>query len=248
MYRAMLLYSFFLKSLGKADKAKEYEKRAGTLKDYFNNEWSVCSDGGYVFGVDKKGKKYSKWTKNVLGIIGAETCFFMPLKELTEDGERNDRLLDEIHTRASDEKTCMPNIESYTYLPQVFFNYKQADRGWYWMKFIGDRKDKPHVKASQGNNGDYPEVSFTLISSAIQGILGFSSDAVSGKIYLSPNLPKDIPDIRVNDLLFGEYTVDITVDGEKITLVNKSEKTLKLITPFAKIDAKANSAVHINIE
>lgn len=214
-----------LESYAQLSGKKEYEDRAKALKNYFNNEWSTAPDGGYVFGIDKNGKKHYRWTKSVRGIIGAETCFIMPIKQLTEPGERNDRLLREIDERAKDPKTAMPNIESYTYLPDVFFPYYKAENAWYWMKYIGDRKDVRHVKASQGNNGDYPEISFTLISSAVCGLLGFSSDLPNGIVSTFPCLPDCIEDIAVSDLNIGGCTFDISVSDRR-TFKNRSEREI----------------------
>lgn len=228
MYRALDVYANLLKETGKYDEANGYFNRAASLKNYFNNEWSIVPESqDFAFAIDKNGKKYHKWLKTVKGIVGAETCFIMPIKLLTEPGERNELLLEEIDRRAKDKNTCMKNIESYAYLPQVFFPYNQPERAWYWMKYIGDRLDSTHVHASQGTNGDYPEISFTLISSALQGLLGLSANSVSGIVYTCPCLPREIPDITAENIKIGGFLLNITVVNKNtVCLTNCSEKAL----------------------
>lgn len=238
MYKALKYYGMFCNKIGDTEKFSEYTKRAEELKRYFNDEWSVSDSGAYVFGVDKKGKKYTEWTKSARGIIGGETMFIMPVKELPEAGGRTDKLLDYIDERVRNAKTCMPNIESYTYLPQVFFPYHRAENAWYWMKHIGDRVEEPHVKASQGKNGDYPEISFTLISAAVEGLLGFSADLPNGKVETYPCLPNEIPDIKVSDISVGYCNFDVSVTNNSAELTNKSDKSITWKCAFAGVFEK----------
>lgn len=235
LYQALRAYSRLTKSLGDRAKAAEFDRRAGDISAYFNDVWSVPPDGGgYVFGVNKRGGKYEQWTKTVRGIIGAETCFFMPMKLLTQPGERNDRLLDEIDRRASDPKTAMDNIESYTYLPQVFFPYHQAERAWRWMKYIGDRRFQPHVRKIQGLNEDYPELSFTMLSAAIEGLAGFSADVPAGKMTVCPCLPEEIQSLSIKALQAGDYMVDLHLAAPgQAALVNRSARPLCWKCAFA---------------
>lgn len=223
-YKALLRYGELLKSINKAEQAGCYTERADKLKHYFNDEWSVAPDGGYVFGIDKNGSKHYKWVKNSAGIIGAESCFIIPLKHLTDGGERNDNLLEYIHKKVDDESTAMPNIESYTYLPMVFFSYNQPERGWYWMRYIGDRINDDHVKTSQGKNGDYPEISFTVVSNVIQGLFGIDVNVPNGTISTLPCLPDEISDAAIDNLCFGKYNVDISyTDKRTAVLTNHSD-------------------------
>lgn len=228
LYKALQAYGGMCETLGNRTEAEKYFSRARELKDYFNNVWSLPPDeNGYVFGLDKNGKKYWRWEKTSRGIIGAETCFFMPMKQLTEPGERNNRLLDEIHRMAANPKTGADNIESYTYLPQVFFPYYQPERAWYWMKYIGDRRFLPHIHKSQGLNEDYPELSFTMISSAIEGLMGFSANVPRGQVSTCPCLPKEIEDISMNALQVGNYKMHISYSKTGVmTLENLSESPI----------------------
>ena len=235
LYQALRSYAGLMDMQGAPAKASAYAKRAQTLRDYFNDEWSIPPEGdGYVFGLDRKGKKYWRWCKSAKGITGAETCFFMPMKLLTKPGSRNDRLLDEIHRLAGDPDTSMENIESYTYLPQVFFPYHQAERAWSWMKYIGDRRFQPHVHQGQGLNEAYPELSFTMVACAVEGLAGFSANVQNGEVASCPCLPREVSELAIRSMRVGEYLIDLHVSAQAMAaLVNNSARPLHWRCAFA---------------
>lgn len=237
LYAALRAYGGLCAALGRDQRAEMYLRRAAELRTYFNEVWSIPPDEtgcGYVFGIGLNGKKYWKWEKSRRGITGAETCFFMPFKLLTEPGERNDRLLNYIDRMDSDSRTASENIESFTYLPQVFFPYRQAERAWKWMKYIGDRRSQPHVRVSQGLNEDYPELSFTMIDAIIEGLLGLHTDVQSGTISTCPCLPGEIPDLAVTGIRLGSLCVDVRLpDIRSAELNNRSEQSVTWKCMFA---------------
>lgn len=234
MYQAMLAYSGILAERGEPVRAAQQKRRAEKLKQYFNEDWSAAEgSGGYCYAIDNYGIKHTEWEKNGSVIHGSATCFFMPMKELTERGERNDRLLTYIQERELDDATRDDNIESLTYLPEVFFPYHQNERAWYWMKYIIDRKDLPHEHQSQGTNGDYPEISFTFISQTAEGLMGIRPQAESGCITTCPHLPKEIGIIELEGVVFGTDAVDIALTPDQARLSNRSERPLVWQCGFA---------------
>ncbi|MBR1810059.1 MAG: hypothetical protein IJ766_00205 [Clostridia bacterium] len=224
MYQATLAYANILKCRGRAAEADAQLKRAELLKEYFNHNWSVVAGSDmYAYAIDNKGKKYYEWRKNGAEIHGGASLLFIPMKRLSYPGERNDKLLDYIFEKELDERTREDNIESLTYLPEVFFPYEQNNRAWFWMKHIISQKDMPHERAAQGTNGDYPEISFTFISQVIAGIMGVSVDVKEGTISVSPHLPDEIRDIKLTGLQFGKQTVDIFINKNTVSICNKSK-------------------------
>lgn len=180
----------------------------------------------YAYAVDNKGKKHYKWYKKKSEIHGGASLLFIPMKQITYKGKRNNKLLDYIFEKEFDESTREDNIESLTYLPDVFFPYHQNDRAWFWMKHIISQKDLPHEHKSQGTNGDYPEISFTFISQVVEGLMGVCPDASSGEIITCPHFPKDIEDMKLRNLKFGAYSVDIYLEKNKMVLKNNSKKAI----------------------
>ena len=71
------------------------------------------------------------------------------------------------------------------------------------MKYIGGRLLLPHVHESQGRNEDYPELSFTMFSHAVEGLAGFSADLPAGRIVTCPCLPEEVPGLSIRGLRLG---------------------------------------------
>ncbi|MCM1115049.1 MAG: hypothetical protein NC397_06085 [Clostridium sp.] len=228
MYAALIAFSNILKLRGNDKEAKVQLDRAERLKEYFNKEWSVVSGtDAFAYAVDNLGNKHYEWYKNGTEIHGGASCIFMPMKAVTYSGERNDKLIDYIFEKEFDENTREDNIESLTYLPDLFFMYHQNNRAWYWMQYILSQKDIPHERKSQGLNGDYPEISFTIISQVVNGLLGVSVNAVQNEITTCPHFPADIHYVRVDNIKFGENDVNISLYENKAILKNNGTKAIQ---------------------
>lgn len=235
MYQAILAYSNVLRIRGDIEKSNYQLERAKKLRKYFNDEWSIINGSDmYAYAIDNKGVKHYNWYKDKFEIHGGASLVFIPLKQITYNCERNDKLLDYIHLMEFDESTREDNIESLTYLPEVFFPYHQNDRAWFWMKHIVSQKDLPHEHRSQGTNGDYPEISFTFVSQVIEGLLGVFVNANTGEITTCPHFPTDINDIKLSGLKFGKYCVDIEMKKYEAILKNNTAKSLLWHCEFIK--------------
>lgn len=188
---------------GDSKAAKEEMNRAKEIRKYFNEDWSTVNGSDmFCYAIDNKKKKHCKWSKRFGKLCGAETLEFIALKNLSYNDERNLKLLDYIFKMQTNKKTMSDNIESFTYLPDLYFANGQSERAWYFMKNIISQKDLPHEHKSQGTNGDYPEISFTFISQTIMGLMGISVDEKSGEIKTKPNLPSEIKYIELYDFEF----------------------------------------------
>lgn len=51
--------------------------------------------------------------------------------------------------------------------------------------------------------------------------MGISADAAAGEITIEPCLPQEIEDVKLYDLKFGEYSIDILVEKDKVILKKK---------------------------
>lgn len=247
MYQAILAYAKILERRGNTSQADTQLQRAERLKKYFNDEWSVIEGSNmYAYAIDSNGKKHYKWYKKGSEIHGGASLLFIPMKQITYPGSRNDKLLDYIFQMENDENSREDNIESLTYLPEVFFPYHQNDRAWYWMKHIILQKDFPHEHKSQGDNGDYPEISFTFVSQVVEGMMGVRPNAPDGALLTCPELPRDIEDIKLYDLKFGDYSVDIELEKDKAVLKNNGVKPLVWHCCFYKNNKKILHSVTVN--
>ncbi|TXD78284.1 hypothetical protein [Algoriphagus ratkowskyi] len=219
-YQAYLAYAAFLSERNLNKQANEQVERAVTLKKYFNTNWSIA-DGTdlYSCALTSSGEKYPLFNK--------ETSWFMPMKLLTEPGKRNDAYLDFISEQLGDgvgtanpKEGSPANIEAYTYLPDTYFPYGRVEEAWKWMQYIIDQKDKPHVVKQQGKNGDYPEVSFTLVSQVVEGLMGVEPDAANHMISTLPRMPNEIGHLDLDRLKIGDHTIAVYQSNRKTEITH----------------------------
>lgn len=220
-YQATLAYAAMLKARGESEEAEKWYQKAADLKKYFNEEWSKSDnmDSGYVCAWGPNGEKYSDFSK--------ETSWFMPMKLITEPGERNDEYIDFVVASLGNGigdpnvSTEPNNLEAYTYIPDMLFPYNRSDEAWKWMQYITSIKDEPHERPIQGTNGDYPEISFTFVSHTIEGMMGVEPDAGQNFIATVPRLPKDVPDVTAKHIDIGDSELELThVGNTASTLTN----------------------------
>ncbi len=225
-YRAMLAFAGLLRARGDEEAADEWERKAYDLRKYFNEEWSILPedrDGPYVSYLLTDGVTR-------VNDFGLETSWFMPLKGLPYPGERCERFLDHITEKLGHGigfPTAAVNIEAYTYLPEVYFRYDRVEDGWKWMKYLEDMRDVHHVGPSQGNNGYYPEVSFTMIAHIAESLMGIEQDAPRGAIATFSRLPSEVETLSLCEQEMIGCKISVKHTGRKMTeFENLSEETI----------------------
>lgn len=226
-YQAMLAYAGMLEAKGQVEESKVWFDKAEELKKYFNEEWSVIDPSNpndrYATILQKDGKK--------LNAFGKENSWFIPMKLLSEPGERNNQYLDFISESLGDgigtTADAPKNIEAYTYIPEAYFPYNRNEEAWKWMKYIMSVKDEAHERPTQGTNGDYPEISFTFVSHTVEGLMGIEVDAAKKSIVTAPHLSSEIDWVSLDNLKMGENELGVTHNGLTMTtLDNKSSEDL----------------------
>ncbi|USD33078.1 MULTISPECIES: hypothetical protein [Vibrio] len=226
-YQATVAYAAMLNARDEYSASREWQQKAQQLKNFFNQQWSIADPektlDNYVNIVQKDGLR--------LNDFGKENSWFMPMKLITEPGERNDRYLDFIAQSLGDGIGSTPdapnNIEAYSYIPETYFPYNRNEEAWKWMQYIMDMKDLPHERPTQGTNGDYPEISFTFIANTIEGLMGVKPNAADSHVITASHLTEDIDWLAVDYLPIGEHEVALRHDGtNKSTLTNNNHKPL----------------------
>ncbi|KFI09212.1 hypothetical protein F0223_18335 [Vibrio coralliilyticus] len=226
-YQATVAYAAMLNAREEYSESRQWQQKAQQLKDYFNQEWSIADPekplDNYVNIVQKDGLR--------LNDFGKENSWFMPMKLITEPGERNDRYLDFISQSLGDGIGSTPdapnNIEAYSYIPETYFPYNRNEEAWKWMQYIMDMKDLPHERPTQGTNGDYPEISFTFIANTIEGLMGVKPNAADSHLITASHLTADIDWLAVDYLPMGEHEVALRHEGtDHSTLTNNNNKPL----------------------
>lgn len=210
IYAARLAYAGFLEAAGEKQQASIEKEKAQKLYRYFNDEWSrMPGDSMHVSAIRQDGSKYNRFTK--------ETTFLMPIYGITEPGKRNDQLLEYIKKEIGDGlgspkagPKAMTNIESYTYLPELFFAYNLVEDAYKFVNYITDRLNETHELGSQGPNSEFPEVAFTMISNLVEGMMGVQANAPQRTICSVPRLPSDTKYATVSNLKVGKQLFELT--------------------------------------
>lgn len=205
-YQALLSYAELCKAKGEYEAYRIFKNRAEDLKEYFNQDWGVKGiQNGYIRGYGSDGKSYSDFAK--------EPSWFMPMKQITEVGERTNTFLEFIDQMVETSEGAPSNIEAYTYLPDTFFPFSYNEQAWKWMKYIINGLQDIHEVSSQGTNGDYPEVSYTLISQTVEGLMGISPNAPEHKVTTLSRLPKDISWLELDHVALGSNDLYMKHEG-----------------------------------
>ncbi len=206
-YEAFLAYSALAGLRGEKELADLYAKEAVTLKDYFNKEWGVKNTGIYNRGYNMAGKPVDGW--------GKENSWFMPMKGITDvNTNRHIQYLDFIEEKLENKEDLPDNIEAISYIPEMYFRHHQNERGFKWMKYIISQLDTEHTLSSlTGRNGDYPEVSFVLLSNVVEGLMGIVPDAGNNTVSTFSHLTTDISDLGISNLKIGRSYVGINHVG-----------------------------------
>jgi hypothetical protein len=190
-YQALLAYARLLAARGEKAEAAAYEKKAAQLRTFFNTQWGVKQGAGsYVRGYDVRGQ--------ILADFGRENSWFMPMKFITEPSPKTDAYLDFIAREVDSPKGRPSNLEAISYLPGVFFPYNRVEEGWKWLEYIMDQPNK-----------EYPEISYTLISHVVEGLMGLEPNAPENAFLTVPRLPHAVARAGVRNIPLGRHRIDV---------------------------------------
>ena len=141
---------------------------------------------------------------------------------------RTEQYLDFIDERLESKDDIPDNIEAISYIPEVFFLHHRNETAWKWMKHIISKIDQTHVQSKlTGNNGNYPEVSYVLISNIVENLIGIIPNVPENKIATLSHLPNEIIHLKVDNIPFGENFVSLEHEGlNSTTLTNHGNTTL----------------------
>ncbi|MFE9424869.1 RICIN domain-containing protein [Kitasatospora sp. NPDC006697] len=223
-YAACLAAAALATAKGDTAGATAYTNAAARLKSYYNSTWSVDPNNAntVVRAYDTSGRAYTDW--------GKENSWFMPLKGIMNSDSRQTAYLDYIDSQASG--AGMPdNLEALTYLPDVFFAHNMSATGWKWMQYVYGQINTEHSGGFL--NGDYPEVSYTLLSQTVQGLLGLQPDAAGHALATTAQLPTGVGYLQLSSIPVGASTVTLRHDGTtRSTLTNTAGATLSWTARF----------------
>ena len=200
-YQAFKSYAALAQIKNNKKIANEYFKRAKNLKKYFNTDWGIKANANlYNRGYSPQQIPISGW--------GKENSWFMPMKGITDANSlRHENYLQFIDEQLSTKEGLPVNIEAITYIPETFYKYGKSELGWKWFKYIISKINTEHAEKNlTGSNGDYPEVSYVLISNLVHDIMGIKPGIRNYAIQTLPQLPTNTKSLKLKDVkVAGKY-------------------------------------------
>jgi len=215
-YRALEAFAMMAKDRGYENLYTEYKLKAENLKSYFNTTWAVKPGvKNLVRGYNLEGKALTNW--------GKENSWFMLMKGIAAPCERTENYIDFVDKSASSKKGKPSNIEARSYLPETFFNNNRIELGWKWMVDIINNIDIQFPVSKTTGDGNYPEISFVLVSNVVEGLMGVEPCAPEQKLASISRLPEAIPDLMIKNLSIENSLFSLSHFGnEKSTLTYQS--------------------------
>ena len=211
-YRALLAFAMMSKDRNNEKLYNEYKAKTENLKNYFNKEWSLKpGTKKLVRGYNLKGKALTNW--------GKENSWFMLIKGIADPSERTENYIAFVDKSASSKKGRPSNIEARSYLPETFFNNNRIEQGWKWMEDIINNIDIQFPVNKTIGDGNYPELSFVLVSNVVEGLMGVEPNAPEEKLATISRLPVAIPDLLVKNINIGNSLFSLDHLGNKKTIL-----------------------------
>lgn len=214
-YAAYRAFAGMAAARGEEDLADKFLGKADELKRYYNSKWKVLPEGAGIARIYDKNKR-------AVGGWGKENSWFMPMKGIMDRSPATLDYLAFIDRSARSKQGRPSNIEATTYLPETFFRYHLDKEGWNWIRDVMD-------SAQVDKKGDYPEVSFVLVSNIVQDLMGLSPDAGAGTISTCSHLPDAVPDLQIEHLVFGSYQITVQHIGRNKTIFTNLSGSKKLV-------------------
>ena len=213
-YRAYTAFAELAQARGELGLAAEYREKAAELYLYFNQDWGIQNTLSYNRGYATNLQPVQGW--------GKENSWFLAMKGILDpESPRTENYLDFIQERLESKDDIPDNIEALSYIPEVFFQYHQDERAWQWIQHIISRIDQEHVQAKlSGKNGNYPEVSYVLVSNLVRDMMGIQPNAKTGMLRTLSHLPKGLDYLKTEDIPIGTARFSIEHQGKTSTTIH----------------------------
>ena len=197
-------YAKLLTAMGKPALGKTYLAKATRVRHAYANDWWNAAGNNYYAG---RTIGLGGWITNC-DQYSKETYAFQAVKCIAEPGPRADALLDKLHQNYLQHGKDY-NFESFTYLPEAFYNYGKSDQGWHWLKRLMD------------SHYQYPEVSFVAIGAIVTGMMGIEPDAPNHQVATLGRLTPEVDWLQLDHLPIGAHDVLVRHErGNTATTIN----------------------------
>lgn len=183
-------YANLLAAMGMPAAGKTYVAKANRVRDAYHREWWNPSGNNYYAG---RTIGLGGWITD-FDQYSKETYSFQAVKRIAEPGSRANALLEKLHQNYL-ENGKNYNFESFSYLPEAFYNYGKNDQAWHWLKRLMD------------SHYEYPEVSFVSIGAIATGMMGIEPDAPNHRLATLGRVPSEVDWVELNHVPVGTHDV-----------------------------------------
>jgi glycogen debranching enzyme len=208
--------------LGDQGTAQQAREQAGSIESRFDADWWDPQGETYAMSLDEHNRRYPvpHWAIVVPLEVGlatpehaAATLLTIQRDYLNAWGLK--------HTAGEDERVwTLPTVT----LSRAAFRYGRADLG---LKMLG----KVAETLQHGPVGVFHELipegacfvqlwsAATFLRGVVEDLLGLTVNAGAHSLNIAPQLPEAWPEVRLENLGFGEHVVEITIQREKRIIV-----------------------------
>ncbi len=110
-------------------------------------------------------------------------------------------------------------VEIMSHYPEIYYKNGQEERGLYWLKRCID----PRLKRRE-----YPEVSFSVIGSYVQCLMGITADASTGEIDIHPKLPENVTYAELTNCPIFGGEIDCIYNKGTVRVVNRTGRIVHI--------------------
>jgi hypothetical protein len=189
-----------LKLLGRDQEHQDYFDKAKELSDMFHKNWWDSTQNRYASTLLTSGSYIYKPNRYIL---------------LSGIPQTRDQLEGELQRLHQQEHL---NVESQSYLPMIFYREDQNQWGYDRIMQLTDPQQPRRT---------YPEVSYAVIESIIEGAMGLYTDANQWSITTLPRLTGNTKELAMENLPLFDGTINLKHNGNlSTTLVNNTEQPI----------------------
>ena len=219
-WSALNALAHMAEALGDTRKAQQARERAGKIASNFDADWWDPQGGTYAMSLtDPRNVRYPvpHWAVIVPLEVGlstpghaAQTFATFRAHYLNRWGLK--------HTAGEDERVwTLPTAT----LSRAAFRYGEPALGLEMLRHVAETLD-------HGSIGSFHELipegacfvqlwsAATFLRGVIEDLLGIQVDAAGHKVTVTPQLPSDWPGAALENLVFGEHTLHIRMEGNHI--------------------------------
>jgi hypothetical protein len=208
MFAGYRAYANIQEKIGDIQEKANFSTKAEDVKNFLNDIW--WNNEEKTFKSFYYGEGNFKIKRGMRSLI---------YYGIAEKGEKSQTVLDNLI-----QKKMEVNIEEQSHFPEIFYDYGKNDEAYQLILHLADEKTKRR---------EYPEVSFALIGTIVNGLMGIEPNAVENVIYTLPRLTEQTDWVEVKNVPVLNHEIDVRHVGlNETTLLNNSKSELTWIARF----------------